>query len=145
MTPTHKCTQRNAATSANSPAKSRSRGRTRNSHDDALPPRQVDGAMCTALGMTADAKIRRLLSGSPLTRTAAAKQLGVSYSTFRSYLNAADAKRPGVDTAVGIARLFGVSADWLWDDSQGWPPPEAATQKATRERVPRGRWVPRWL
>ena len=67
-------------------------------------------------------KVRRLLPVRGRTQKALAAEVGVAYNSFRSYLGAIQSS-PGMLTGMKIARALNVSADWLFDDDQPWPPP----------------------
>jgi|GEM_PF-4057073 len=60
------------------------------------------------------------------SRELAEKVGGVSKTTVSNWLNGS--AKPGLDSAFAIARTFGVSLDWLADDSADWPPPHLAPQ-----------------
>jgi len=68
-------------------------------------------------------KLLKLLETKRISRTEIAARVGIAYSTFRTYLDEAP-RVPAADTGVLIARALDVPSDWLFDDSQDWPPPE---------------------
>ena len=58
-----------------------------------------------------DKKIRQLRAGRDLSQTALAQRLGVSKSVVSSYENGIHL--PPYDVLIQIARIFGVSTDYL--------------------------------
>ena len=50
-----------------------------------------------------------------------AHKTGISYNTLRGYI--AHGKRPLVRTGIALAKALDVGIEWLFDDSQGPPPP----------------------
>lgn len=74
-------------------------------------------------------KIRRLLKEHRFQQNDVAAASGISYGTFRSYMQTRRECLPSAVTGVKIAKALGVSTDWLWSD-QDWPesgPLQAAT------------------
>jgi len=43
-----------------------------------------------------------------------------------------EGSQPGFALGVRLARVFGVPADWLGDDSADWPPPESVEKQIAR-------------
>lgn len=78
-------------------------------------------------------KLNRLITERRLSRADIAEKAGISYSTFRSYLEGERARIPSADKGVRIAALLGVGAEWLWDDALDWPPPNPP--RASSERL----------
>lgn len=72
-------------------------------------------------------KIRRLLDSR--SKTSLSKSAGLPASTLDSILN--KNQEPRAQKAVKIAQALDVSADWLFDNSKDWPPPDAGDTIAT--------------
>jgi transcriptional regulator with XRE-family HTH domain len=68
--------------------------------------------------MTIHDKLARLLEIA--NRSAVCRKAGLSQPTLPNLLSRRS--RPGVDTALKLARALGVDPGWLIDDSKGWPP-----------------------
>ncbi len=73
----------------------------------------------TAVGAGFCEKIRRLMHGR--SRAQLCRDAGLPESMLDSLIN--KKQRPGVTRAIMLARALEVPVDWLFDDSQPWPPP----------------------
>lgn len=67
-------------------------------------------------------KVRRLVGSR--NKSALSRQAGLPETAFDAAVN--KGREPLASNAVRIASVLGVSADWLFDDSKDWPPPEAS-------------------
>lgn len=81
--------------------------------------------------MTYSEKIKRLTDGRSAAKLG--RVVGLHKSAIRDVVNTG--KRPRIDKAIKIARALGVTADWLFDDAQDWPPPSATPRSADAEAV----------
>lgn len=66
-------------------------------------------------------KTKRLLEGRSLR--AIEKAAGWTTNSLAGTMNKQAV--PSATKGVALARALGVSADWLFDDEQDWPPPES--------------------
>lgn len=55
-----------------------------------------------------------------------ARELGISPSSFQRNLEGSE---PGFARGIRLADILNVSADWLSDDTQDWPPPKTADEQ----------------
>ncbi|HZK80618.1 MAG TPA: helix-turn-helix transcriptional regulator [Humisphaera sp.] len=76
-------------------------------------------------------KLRRRMEELGLNKARVAAGAGLTDSTISSYFRDRGSV-PRIDIGIRIARVVKVPLDWLADDSQEWPPPEADMIAATR-------------
>lgn len=80
--------------------------------------------------MTLGKKLERFAETYKMT--AIARRAGISHTAMSKY--ARHGVTPSAPTALKIARVLGVSVEWLIDDEQGWPP--VYEQRATSSTPP---------
>jgi hypothetical protein len=86
--------------------------------------------------MTFTEKLSRLTEDR--TKTKVSRRAGLHPTAISNYL--VKGCVPRGDIALRIARAIGVSAEWMLDDAQGWPPvwvnaPEPASPRTARRRA----------
>jgi len=84
--------------------------------------------------MNLGAKVRRLRSGRSFASVS--RVVGCSPGALRQ-LEAGAITSPRVSVLLSLSREFGVSLDWLADDSADWPPPAVTDRQAATEAVER--------
>ncbi len=57
------------------------------------------------------------------TQQEAARKARISQSVFSSYLREKKPATPGLKAIKSLAKVFGVTIDFLLDESKGWMPP----------------------
>ena len=77
------------------------------------------------MDMRASLKISRLLKQKDLTLDDLAEAAGVDPSLV-ARVKQRPKHNPNVYDAVQISRALSVPAEWLWDNSKDWPPPDSA-------------------
>ncbi|HDY64896.1 MAG TPA: XRE family transcriptional regulator [Phycisphaerae bacterium] len=80
------------------------------------------------MGMTWAEKVLRLLDDQGISMAKASRLAGWKHKNQLSS-RLSKPHMPGAADGIRLARVFGVPADWLFDDSQGYPEPDA---KASR-------------
>lgn len=71
-------------------------------------------------------KLRLLRETRGWTKKDAAKRAGVAYTTYVEYEGKKRQCKPTIKHAQEIARAFGLSTDYLLDETKGYPPPPEA-------------------
>lgn len=81
--------------------------------------------------MTFSKKLDKLTTGK--SRAELSRRAGLPVNAISDYVN--KGYLPRLDTAVALARVLGVSLDWLSDDEQDFPPPPtpALSAQSTEE------------
>jgi len=72
-----------------------------------------------------------------LSSSEAARRIGRATNTIIN-LEAGRTADPAISGVVAMARLYGVSLDWLLDDSQAWPPPPSVAEQVGRAVMAHG-------
>lgn len=68
-------------------------------------------------------KLRHLRDTRGWTKKDVARKAGVAYTTYAEYERKKRQSKPTIKHARAIARVFGLSADYLLDETKGYPPP----------------------
>lgn len=71
--------------------------------------------------MTWKTKTKRLIGEIPVATIE--RRAKWTRNTLRNALNSRGRASPGADKALRLAKALSVTCDWLFDDSQNWPPP----------------------
>lgn len=71
--------------------------------------------------MTLGEKIHRVSEARRAELSRIASDAGIPYNTLRGYTQGG--KMPSASNGISLARALNVGIEWLFDDSQGWPPP----------------------
>ena len=71
--------------------------------------------------MTLAEKIQRVAREKGLELKRVAEKAGIPYNTLRGYT--AQGNIPSAPNGIALAKALDVGIEWLFDDSQGWPPP----------------------
>ncbi|HOQ87811.1 MAG TPA: helix-turn-helix domain-containing protein [Phycisphaerae bacterium] len=61
------------------------------------------------------------------------RNAGLSRNRISNMIN--QGTMPAADDGIKLARALGVSAEWLFDEDQGWPPPDNSARRLTPEEV----------
>jgi hypothetical protein len=78
--------------------------------------------------MTFQQKLRRLTEER--TKAKLSRRAGLPSTAINDYV--VKGTRPLAENALKLARVLGVSTDWLIDDEQEWPPVPAEGKKMAR-------------
>jgi len=70
-------------------------------------------------------KIQKLLADRGWSQSQLAQRAGINCRSISHIVS--DKREPRARLCIAIAAGFGVPAEWLWDDSQNWPPPGQAS------------------
>jgi hypothetical protein len=70
-------------------------------------------------------KIRLVADSRPESMSQISRAAGREDTWLAAMLNKGN--EPGSVTGMRLAQVLGVPAEWLWDDSQDWPPPARPT------------------
>ena len=62
-----------------------------------------------------------------------AKKAGLPTTAISDYI--AKGSVPGINRALALAHVFGVSLEWLVDDKQEWPPVRVASTQIVEQYV----------
>ena len=73
--------------------------------------------------MKLNKKLAHLLVHKGWTQQEAARKARISQSVFSSYLREKKPVSPGLKAIKSLAKVFGVTIDFLVDESRGWMPP----------------------
>ncbi|HLG31183.1 MAG TPA: LexA family transcriptional regulator [Candidatus Brocadiales bacterium] len=68
-------------------------------------------------------KLKQLRDDRGWTKKDVARRAGVAYTTYAEYEGKKRQCKPTIKHAQAIARVFGLSADYLLDETKGYPPP----------------------
>ncbi len=69
-------------------------------------------------------KLTKLIQEQRLSIKEVSLHTDINYETIRGYMRTDLASIPNAYNGVALAKFFGVQTEWLFDDSQGWPPPK---------------------
>ena len=79
--------------------------------------------------MTFAEKLKRLTEDR--RQTVLCKRAGLPSTTIANYLS--KQQTPRSDRALALAKVLGVSLDWLVDDKQEWPPVRVASTQIVEQ------------
>jgi hypothetical protein len=74
--------------------------------------------------MTFREKLSRLLDERRMDLRQLSTSSGMSYEAVRSYVKPGSGRVPSAPNGISLAHALNVTAEWLFDDGQAWPPPE---------------------
>lgn len=89
--------------------------------DDPGPPYSVGWKVARWL------QHQRTTGGTPANPTALARAVGCDNKTVEGWIKRGN--RPRADLVDKLARVMGVSLDWLGSPKSGWPPPDDMQQR----------------
>jgi len=85
------------------------------------------------MGMKFYDKLRKLQEEHGYAWSKIERKAGLGRNRITNMVN--DHQVPNAIDGIKLARALGVSAEWLFDENQGWPPPDISARRLTAEEV----------